>query len=133
MNETQLRLLKVGHVVEAARSLVETATLRWWPDMLLDTLNYELSVKVLADQLAEDQTVVFREYPATWWQHTKLVAFPTFSKWLKRQPRMERETQVVTVTTYATFPESKIYPQNLGSPRLVQTVITKTDAKDDDA
>ncbi|HYF45466.1 MAG TPA: hypothetical protein VD926_04600, partial [Acidimicrobiales bacterium] len=91
-----------------------------------------LRAYVLADHLAS------RAFPvditcdiavdqwASWWQHTKVVHFPTLSRWLRRPPRQVQETRTVTgqkwvdVQSYAAFPDAAIYPPDLGPVHVLQ-------------
>lgn len=118
----ELEARKVTTGVAVPQGLLDTATFDIHQEVA-DGLLISLTDYVLSDHLATDQKVVFSKRPATWWQHTKAVHFPTFSRWLRRPPRYVHEEVVVEVQSFATFPESTIsYPKELGADRKVQIV-----------
>jgi hypothetical protein len=85
----------------------------WHP--VMDSLVVGLSTKILCDTLDDREEVLSLKVPATWWQHTKLVHFPTFSRWLRRPVRYKTLEKRVSVRSLATFPENSLrYPPSLG-------------------
>lgn len=118
----ELDAVKVATRVPVPRALLAQSAFNVYEEVA-DHLLMELSTYVLQDHLATDQKVVFSMQPESWWQHTKAVHFPTFSRWLRRPPRYTREEVLVEVKSFASFPEQTMhYPESLGKMRRVQLV-----------
>lgn len=120
---------KVAALQEVSRLWLQDVRLDQAEDYITGNLAFQLSGYMLADHLATDETVVFKDFPASWWQHTKAIHFPTISRWLRRPARFTRQTATVTVDSFATFPEATIpYPDSLGPLRMLQeTRISRVD------
>lgn len=126
VNQLQLSLLRVNKSVEVSPAVMRQSTLtieRLWHD-ITENLIVTLNTHVLADQLVDEEVVIpVRHYEyESWWQHTKAVHFPTFSRWLKSPPRMRQVVLDVTVhpRQWMTFPEADLYPVELDKPVEVQ-------------
>lgn len=107
-------------------SVLQSLDLSFAEDVIYGGLTARLRAYLQADHLA-DATHTAHSFseprPVSWWQHTKLVHFPTLSRWLRRPPRMTRDKVTVTVDvrSFAAFPESSlVYPTEFGRPTRVQ-------------
>jgi hypothetical protein len=109
-----------SHAIGAAT--LREAELHQFFDVVTDSLVHGLTTFVLTEQLPPKEVTKEVEVPETWWQHTKLVHFPTFSRWLRRPPRFRTITMHVEVEGMLTFPHSNlVYPKKLGKPVLIAT------------
>jgi hypothetical protein len=119
-----LQMRKVAASMSTDPVWLDRVELHETNDLLAGRLAHTITAYVLANHLATDQRVVFSTpIPTSWWQHTKIVAFPTLSRWLRRPPRTRRDSAVVTADTFATFPQATVpYPERLGPMRIVQDV-----------
>lgn len=100
-------------------------------DRVMDNLVFTLTSHVLGHRIEEDQhpvTMTFEwEEWESWWQWCKAIHFPTFSRWLKREPRKvgksQTRTRYVDVKKYLTFPHATMqYPKEMGKPVVQVTV-----------
>lgn len=116
-----LERLRVSDRFFVPESLLTSLSVASWEEFLQEELahrTFQLSAEVLADRLLDETVPVscFYETYASWWQHTKAVHFPTFSRWLNRHPRMQTHivTRDVRITDLVTFPEMPVYPSQMG-------------------
>ena len=113
---------KVATTCNLSPNMVADAEIHEWLDVVADNLALSLSSFVLSDKLETKKVVREVTVPETWWQHTKMVHFPTFSKWMRRPPRMRTHTLTVDVENEVAFPQAKVrYPRELGKPVRLQT------------
>jgi hypothetical protein len=127
----QFEMLRNSTSRRIPRAVRQQSELSVWEDYVGDALVVEMTTHVLADKVLDEKvpfTVwVHVEEWASWWQHTKGIHFPTFSRWLRRPPRritrrVSRTVEIV-VREYVTFPDADVYPippRNLGKPVVVQ-------------
>ena len=102
-------------------SILQSARIDEISEIITGNLVHQLSVYLMADELAPVTKTFSYETFGSWWQHTKAVAFPTFSAWMRRPPRMQRHQVTVNVRNWATFPQATIpYPKELGPVRMYQ-------------
>lgn len=86
-------------------------------DLIAEELLFMLTSHVLGHKVETIDHPVHYEEWASWWQHTKAVLFPTFSRWMRRPPRRVGRTITTTIDKYLTFPEATIaYPPELRNP-----------------
>lgn len=108
----QIQTYSIGRV---PNYVVRNAEPRVWIEPETKDLVMTLASHVLAERLEPSETTVTFDVPASWWQHTKAVLFPTLSRWIRRPPRIRQERRVVTAANFATFPECRRdYPKELG-------------------
>jgi hypothetical protein len=119
--EFLLHWKRVTDSYEVPAAIIANAELSSWFEPVFDKMVVGLSTYVLTDRLDRQTLTRTTEVPDTWWQHTKLVHFPTFSRWLRRPPRMRTITLSVEVEPQVMFPEAN-YPRQLGRPVRVAEV-----------
>lgn len=121
MTEFALDLRKVAAMVESSDVWLHDVRVDQATDFITGKLIHRITGYILADHLASDRQSAFRDFPASWWQHTKAAHFPTVSRWLRRPPRYVRDTVTFTVDTSAVFPQASVpYPLALGPVRIHQ-------------
>lgn len=125
---TKLALEKVQVYARTGMSsyVMRNAKLERWFDPMMDELVFTLHSHVLGHKVEVTPVEVVFEWAhwPSWWQHCKNTLFPTFSRWLRRPPRLklEKTTKIVRLDKYRTFPECTYdYPKELG--RWVETVV----------
>lgn len=122
-------MVQMGAITRLQPVVLQRMSVDQAVDFITGDLAYRLSGYVLADQLASCDHVVTlyvdRSEFESWWQHTKLLLFPTFSRWLRRPPRRREWTdtyrKTVNVRNYCTFPEyNRVLPDDFGRHFRVQ-------------
>jgi hypothetical protein len=134
-----MELLEVRLSKTVGRTLLQSIELSSQSAPWVDGMLYELSAKVLADQIAKDyyeREVAFR-FPATPWQFFKQQHLPEWfqNRWpVKMQTRIKKVR--VEFTRYATYPMANVaipkdqknlyfYEQTLGGmEKIYDTVVT---------
>lgn len=117
MQTLLLEWRKVATSHNISPEVIESAELHEWVEPVSRMLVVSLTTFVLTDRLGPEKVTREAKVPETWWQHTKLVHFPTFSKWLRRPPRMRTIELTVNVEDTVLFPHAeRTYPSELGKP-----------------
>lgn len=117
MTHLVLERLHVTSEHRVSSYVLRQARLETMSDVVTGDLIARLTSHVLGDRMEPSTTTVCFDVYASWWQHTKAVHFPTFSRWLNRWPTHKRMCQTVTAENFATFPECRTdYPPDLGRP-----------------